>query len=85
MERKEIERLKQGLADLDNIRFAVEDLNANPEIKSLTILTNEFRSQVEKSKMILRLIVQLLESRKSVQHPVDNNKLIAIANAKPAR
>jgi len=65
---KETQRLKENLVELDNIRFSVEDLEANPTNSNLKPLINEFSHQIKTAKMLLNLIIQIIENNDSIQH-----------------
>jgi len=64
---KETQRLKEILTELDNIRFAVEDLD-NPTNSNLKPVTIEFSHQIKTAKMLLNLIIQIIENHESIQH-----------------
>lgn len=66
--KKEIERLKETLAELDNIRFSVEDLETNPTNSNLKPIVNEFSHQIKTAKMLLNLIIQIIQNHESIQH-----------------
>ena len=73
----EIQRLKENLVELDNIRFSVEDLEANPTNSNLKPLINEFSHQIKTAKMLLNLIIQIIENHGSIQH-YGSKELIAV-------
>jgi len=73
----EIQRLKESLIELDNIRFTVEDLETNPTNSNLKPLIIEFSHQIKTAKMLLNLIIQIIENHESIQH-YGSKQLIAV-------
>lgn len=64
----EIQKLKEQLVELDNVRFTVEDLKLNPTNRNLKPIVNEFSTQIKTAKMLLNLIIQIIQNHDSIQH-----------------
>jgi len=75
--KEEIQRLKENLVELDNVRFSVEDLEANPTNSNLKPLIIELSHQIKTAKMLLNLIIQIIENHGSIQY-YGSKELIAV-------